>query len=224
MDDLGQVLRDESIGDIAFRQIRQDIIAGSLAPGKRLKLEALKVRYGASVSTLREILSRLASEGLVLAEGQRGFEVAPATPENFREVADLRQLLESHALALSLRDGDLDWEGRVVAAHHKLSVVERQLLDGEIERTTQWVRYDFNFHYALISACGSKSLLDLHASVFDRFIRYHLLAASFRGPAVADDHKALFDLAMQRDVPRTVQKLREHVLSGVDYVLSTGRL
>ena len=33
--------------------------------------------YGASVSTLREALNRLCSEGLVIAEGQRGFEVAP---------------------------------------------------------------------------------------------------------------------------------------------------
>lgn len=215
---------EDGIGEVAFRRIREDIIAGSLPPGRKLKLEALRVRYGASVSTLREILNRLASEDLVMAEGQRGFEVAPATRENLLEVADLRLLLESHALRLSLGAGDLDWEGRVVAAHHKLAVVEKQLLDGEIERTTQWVRYDFAFHNALISACGSRTLLDLHASVFDRFIRYHMLAASFRGAAVANDHKALFDLAMQRDVDGTVQKLAAHIKSGVDHVLSTGRI
>jgi len=215
---------EEGVADLAFRRIRGDIIAGALPPGKKLKLESLKTQYGASVSTLREILSRLASENLVMAEGQRGFEVAAATADNLREVADLRLLLESHALQLSLATGDLDWEGRVVAAHHKLSVVEGQLLSGDIERTAQWVRYDFAFHNALISACGSRTLLDLHASVFDRFIRYHMLAASFRGAAVMDDHKALFELAMQRDIERCVAKLTSHIKSGVDYVLSTGRI
>lgn len=215
---------DEGIGEIAFRRIREDIIAGTLRPGRKLKLDALKTQYAVSVSTLREILNRLASESLVVAEGQRGFEVAPATRDNLREVADLRLLLESHALRLSLGAADLDWEGRVVAAHHKLSVVEKQLLDGEIERTTQWVRYDFSFHNALISACGSRTLLDLHASVFDRFIRYHMLAASFRGAAVADDHKALFEMAMRRDIDATVGKLTAHIKSGVDHVLSTGRI
>lgn len=215
---------EEGVGDIAFRRIRDDIIAGSLPPGRKLKLDALKAQYGASVSTLREILSRLASENLVTAEGQRGFEVAPATADNLREVADLRLLLESHAIGLSLASGDLDWEGRVVAAHHKLNVVETQLLSGEIERTALWVRYDFAFHNALISACGSQTLLALHASVFDRFIRYHMLAASFRGAAVMDDHKALFELAMQRDVDGIVRKLTAHIKSGVDYVLSTGRI
>lgn len=215
---------EDGVGEIAFRRIRDDIIAGALAPGHKLKLEALRIRYGTSVSTLREILNRLASESLVVAEGQRGFEVAPASADNLREVADLRLLLESHAIRLSLATGDLDWEGRLVAAHHKLSVVEGQLLAGQIERTAQWVRYDFAFHNALISACGSRTLLELHASVFDRFIRYHMLAASFRGAAVADDHRALFELAMQRDVDGIVGKLTAHIKSGVDYVLSTGRI
>ena len=215
---------EEGIGEVAFRRIRDDIVAGALPPGKKLKLDSLKARYGASVSTLREILNRLASEQLVVAEGQRGFEVAPASAENLREVADLRLLLESHAIRLSLQMGDLDWEGRVVAAHHKLSVIEGQLLAGEIDRTAQWVRYDFAFHNALISACGSRTLLDLHASVFDRFIRYHMLAASFRGTAVMDDHRALFDLAMRRDADSIVAKLTGHIRSGVDYVLSTGRI
>lgn len=215
---------EESISELALRRIRGDIIAGTLPPGKKLKLDALKTQYEVSVSTLREILNRLASENLVTAEGQRGFEVAPATEANLREVADLRLLLESHALRLSLAAGDLDWEGRVVAAHHKLSVVEQQLLSGDITRTAQWVRYDFAFHNALISACGSRTLLDLHASVFDRFIRYHMLAQSFRGAAVMNDHKAMFELAIARDVEASISKLTTHISVGVDYVLATGRL
>ncbi|WP_082102002.1 GntR family transcriptional regulator [Devosia psychrophila] len=215
---------DGGVGETALRRIRDDIVTGILLPGKKLKLDALKNQYGASVSTLREILSRLASENLVTAEGQRGFEVAAATADNLREVADLRLLLESHAIRLSLAAGDLDWEGRVVSAHHKLSVVEAKLVSGEIERTAQWVSYDFAFHNELISACGSSTLLDLHASVFDRFIRYHMLAASFRGSAVMDDHKALFDLAMRRDVDGIVSKLTAHIKSGVDHVLQSGRI
>ncbi len=65
---------------------------------------------------MRELLNRLASEGLVVAEAQRGFEVAPASATEFREIAALRLLLEGHALALSFAAGDLDWEARVVAA------------------------------------------------------------------------------------------------------------
>jgi GntR family carbon starvation induced transcriptional regulator len=65
----------ETIGDVIFRQIRKDIISGALPPGTKIKLEQAKERYSISVSSLREILSRLTTENLVIAEGQRGFEV-----------------------------------------------------------------------------------------------------------------------------------------------------
>ena len=64
--------------------------------------ERLRVDYATSVSTLREILNRLASEGLVAAEGQKGFEVAPVSVADLREVAEMRLFLEHHALELSL--------------------------------------------------------------------------------------------------------------------------
>src|SRR5262245_9611874 len=67
----------DSVSEKAYRQIRADIIFGKLTPGEKLRLDRLRELYGASVGTLRELLSRLASEGLVVAEGQRGFEVAP---------------------------------------------------------------------------------------------------------------------------------------------------
>ena len=67
-------------------------IAG--ADPSKLKLDGLRERYQASMSTLRETLNRLASEGFVLAEEQRGFFVAPVSKEDLSEVAELRILLE----------------------------------------------------------------------------------------------------------------------------------
>lgn len=214
----------DTVGEQAFRKIRGDIIGGVLKPGQKLKLERLKSQYGVSVSTLREILNRLTTEDLVLAEGQRGFEVTPASVGNLREVGDLRLVLENHALALSFAAGDLEWEADVVAAHHKLSAIEKALLGGDEDRTAQWIKYDFAFHHAMISACGSKSLLAIHQSIFDRFMRYHMLAQSFRGGGVAEDHRELFQLALARDIEGAQAKLASHIHSGIDYILSTGKL
>jgi DNA-binding GntR family transcriptional regulator len=102
----------DSIGEKTYRQIRTDILFGKLLPGEKLKLDRLREDYRASVGTLRELLNRLATEGLVVAEGQRGFEVAPVSAANLREIAALRLLLESHALTRSFATGDMDWEGR----------------------------------------------------------------------------------------------------------------
>jgi DNA-binding GntR family transcriptional regulator len=214
----------ETIGDVIFRQIRRDIISGALPPGTKIKLEQAKERYSISVSSLREILSRLTTENLVIAEGQRGFEVSPASRKELVELGDLRMVLEMHAIGLAFAAGNLEWEGQIVASHHKLSVAEGKLLAGDVSRTIDWVRYDWEFHQAIVSACNSATLMAALSSVFDRFLRYHMLARSFRGQPVVDDHKLLFELAIKRDVEGARSVVRRHIQSGVDHILKSGRI
>jgi DNA-binding GntR family transcriptional regulator len=212
----------DPVGETAYRRVRTDIIFGRLPPGQKLTLERMKEAYGTSVSTLREILNRLASESLVKAEGAKGFEVMPTSAENLRQVASMRQLLECHALKESFESGDMEWEGRVVAAHHKLAQMEKRMATGERSDAQTWKRYDWEFHHALISACGSQVLLDTHALIYDRYLRYQMLAAVYRGEAASGEHRTLLDSALARDW-RTAQKaLMRHVQDCVLQMVSGG--
>lgn len=213
-----------SISEQAYGRIRSDIIFGRLEPGQKLKLEVLREAYGASVSTLREILNRLASEAFVEAEGQKGFMVSPVSARNMREVAAMRLLLESHALEQAFAAGDMEWEGRIVAAYHKLAQLERRMLDNDRADPELWKRYDWEFHHALISACGSQVLMDTHAAVYDKYLRYQMVAVVFRGAAAAEEHKILLDCALSRDHARAIETLARHVNACVDYTLHEGRL
>ncbi|MFC3125478.1 GntR family transcriptional regulator [Pseudoroseomonas globiformis] len=215
---------DSSVGEAAYRRIRSDIIFGRLAPGQRLGLDRMRETYGASISTLRELLSRLASEDLVMAEGQRGFEVAAVSAAELQEVAALRLLLETHALEQSFAAGGLDWEGGVVSAHHKLAALERNLLAGKPADAALWKRYDWEFHHALIDACGSSTLLKAHTAAYDRYLRYQMVAVVFRGEVAADEHRNLLDAALARDAPTACELLRRHIDGCVAQVLETGGL
>jgi DNA-binding GntR family transcriptional regulator len=209
----------ETAGEKAYRRLRNDIIFGRLAPSQKLRLEALKDAYGISVSTLRELLNRLTSEGLVVAESARGFEVAPVSADNFRELANLRLLIESHALQRSFALGDMDWEGRVVAAHHKLATMERRTLAGDKRGLEVLKRYDSEFHQALLSACGSRVLLDAHAAVFDKYIRYLMIAVIFRA-AAPPEHQRLLECALKRDAKTAQAILSTHIMDCVNYTLA----
>ena len=214
----------DSVSEKAYRRIRSDIIFGKLSPSEKLKLERLREDYGASVGTLRELLNRLASEGLVVAEGQRGFEVAPVSAENLREIAALRLLLESHALTQSFHAGDMEWEGRVVSAYHKLSAIEKKLVSGDRADSETWKRYDWEFHHALISACGSNALLETHAPVYDKYLRYQMIAGIFRGEIAAHEHRKLLDCALGRDSSTARDVLVIHIEACVDFTLANGKL
>jgi DNA-binding GntR family transcriptional regulator len=213
-----------SIADRAYDRIRADIVFGRLSPGAKLRLDRLASAYGASVSTLREILSRLSSEGLVIAEGQRGFRVTPVSPTGFEDVASMRLLLETYAIPLSFAAGDLEWESRIVATHHKLAFMERRMSAGDQDGTELWKRYDREFHHSLIEACGSQTLLDLYAGVFDQYLRYQMVAVVFRGEIAAKEHKALLDCALTRNAGKACEVLAQHVNGCVTYTLESGAL
>lgn len=213
-----------SIGESAYRRIRDDLIFGRIPPGRKLKLERAKDVYNVSISTLREILNRLASEGFVEAEGQRGFTAAAVSAENLKEIAALRMLLEGYALEQSFAAGDMEWEGRVVAAHHKLAALERQMGEGDPAATESWKRYDWEFHQALISACGSQVLMETHATVFDKYLRYQMIALSFRGEIAAREHRLMLEAALRRDGAEAKAILERHVRGGVEHALATGTI
>lgn len=220
----GEEIAALSTGEQAYERIRQDIVFGRLQPGQRLTLDKLRPVYGVGISTLREIFNRLAPEGFVVAEGQRGFQVAPCTASELQELADLRLLIESHALAQSFAAGDMEWEGRVVAAHHKLARMEERLVAGDDSATQQWKRYDFEFHQALVSACGSKALLGLHAGIYERYLRYQMVFFIFWGPTSIGEHRALLDCALRRDAAEGQRLLHDHILGCIDVALERGLL
>ena len=210
-----------SAGESAYKRIRTDIITGRLSPGSRLRLDVLRRSYGASISTLRETLNRLVSEKLVVAEGQRGFEVGPISAANLREIAALRQLLECHALRQSFAQGDLEWEARVIAAHHKLAQMEARMASGDRTDTDLWKRYDWQFHQALVSACGSQILMHAHAAIFERYLRYQMIALSYRGAIAAAEHLAMKEAALRRDADEGCALLERHIAGGVEHALAT---
>ena len=209
----------ETVGEAVYRRIRSDIIFGVLPPGHKLRLERVSESYGTSISTLRELLNRMCAESLIVAEGQRGFEVAPVSADEFRQVAELRLLLENHALEQSFSAGDLDWEGRVVSSHYKLGVMEKRMLEGQRQDQELWKQCDWDFHHSLISACGSKVLLDAHAGAYDRYLRYQMIAVVFRGEIAAREHQALLEAALARDWKRAQTIMASHIQGCVEHAL-----
>ena len=214
----------ETVGERTYRRLRSDIIFGRLQPGQRLRLERLSAQYETSIATLRELLNRLLVEGLIVAEGQRGFEVTPVSADRWHEIAQMRELLECHALRQSIDNGDVEWEGRVVAAHHKLAHIENRLRAWpKIEPTHLgvWCEAEWEFHETLISACGSGAMHEMHRKVYDRHRQHNLALSSnysFRDENIIE-HKAILDAAMARDPDLCSGNIEIHLRRGLDAVL-----
>ena len=124
----------------------------------------------------------------------------------------------------SFTRGDMEWEGRSVSAHHELAATEQLLIGARTIQPTLWKKYDGEFHQALISNCGSRALMEMHAAVFDRYFRYLMIVFDFRGEEPNRQHRALLDAALARDAAGATAILREHVMRCIDHAVASGAL
>jgi DNA-binding GntR family transcriptional regulator len=194
--------------------IRSRLAAGELSPGAKLKPDELRRDYGCSASMMREVLFRLACGGYVLFEEQRGFRVPAASFERLLEIAHMRVLIECDAAALSIARGNMEWEARLNAAHHKLAHVEVRMRDTDRlrELVPIWTLSDWEFHETLVSACGSKLLQETLHALFYQY-RQQLAGQTpnyGHRKGTVDEHKAILDAALSRDPVRCAEAIRSH--------------
>jgi GntR family carbon starvation induced transcriptional regulator len=200
--------------EAAYSRIRQDILSGALLPGRKLLLEGLRDQYQFGSSPLREALSRLTSDRLVIAKGQRGYWVASISQEDFEDITAMRLYLEPHAVQLSIANATLDWEGRLVAAHHRLRRLEGLLQTDPVGLSGDWDRENRAFHLALIDRCQSEWLLRFVQTLAEHSERYRRQAIALRAvpkERIQREHQAIFDAAIERDASLAAELLKRHI-------------
>ena len=205
-----------------YDSLRAAIVAGRFDPGEKLRIEHIRGGFGVAASTVREALARLAAEGLVTAEGQRGFRVAPMSRDDLMDITRLRGRLEGEALVESIRHGDVAWECRVVAAFHNLTRAEERIGSGAADAFPAWEETNKEFHRALIGACGSTRLLGLAEILYRQHERYRMRSLMHRAGElraavphlprnVHSEHEGLMHAAVDRDIDGARRLLAEHI-------------
>jgi GntR family transcriptional regulator, carbon starvation induced regulator len=197
----------------AYLALRRDIIQGRLAPGSRLRVEHMKETYHVGAGTLREALGLLASDALVVIQGQRGFRVADMTFSDFKDITETRVTLECHALRQSIRCGGDEWEGSLTSAFHMLSLSEERLRDNEAGNFDDWEAANKRFHESLISRSDSPWTQHFLRILYSQAERYRRLLVVNRPVSrdVHKEHEAIFAAALARDEDAACQILASHI-------------
>jgi GntR family carbon starvation induced transcriptional regulator len=192
-------------------ELRLAILSGELQPGSPLRLTNLKTRFDVSLSPLREALLKLAGEGYVVAEDQRGFRVAPVSKQNLDEITVLRRKLEPEALKLSMLRGETAWENHLVVAFHQLAKIEQTSLDSDLQ---EWEAAHRAFHWALISGCEMPVMLQFCRTLLNLSDRYRRIFL-FRNPHdrnVPSEHRAIYEKVLARDIDGACALHEQHIL------------
>jgi DNA-binding GntR family transcriptional regulator len=202
----------ETLAQAAFRALRIDIIRGVRSPNERLRIEKLKTIYQVGPTPLREALQMLVSDGLVLAEGNRGFTVAPLDVMEFEDINIARTAVETAALRLSIAHGDNDWEAGVVAASYLMKKEDAALLAARDGVSDKWEQANSAFHTAMVAACGSRWLLRVRRGLHDQCERYRR-ASIYQKLGERDlsaEHQAIFEAVLARDADLACELTTRH--------------
>ena len=197
---------------IAIERLRADIVSGRLRPNEKLRVQALAEHYGFAASALREALSRLVTDALVVAEDQRGFRVSPVSRESLIELTEARVGIECLALRRAIEFGDVAWESAVIGAFHRLSRCS-EMPDTNSGDMLQWSVCHQDFHHVLIAACRSKWLIYFSNLMYQQSERYRMLATLTRPKRkrnVPEEHEGLMSAVVERDADRACTLIAAH--------------
>lgn len=195
-----------SATQLAYNKLRGLILTGDLAPGVKLKIDDLRDMLGMGASPIREALSLLTSDQLVVRQEQRGFRAAETSRENFEEILRLRCALESMALRQSIENATDSWAEELVVVHHRLTRVQA-------ERSEAFEKQHKIFHMAIIGNCSSPLLLRFCSQLYDLNIRYRYIAgrsSGYEGRKVDDEHKDILDAILAHHADKAVSLLVAH--------------
>ncbi|WP_420000023.1 GntR family transcriptional regulator [Streptomyces boninensis] len=202
----------QMLSEQAYGHLRDAIMRGDYAPGDALKPHDLAKEQGVSLAVVREALVRLVGDGLADRLPNRGFAVPHASDRRWQEIAEARRTIEPVLLRMAIERGDVDWEARVRAAHHRLARTPPYLPEEGEHYSEAWSEAHRAFHRTLLEGCGNPVLLE----TFDRLWTASELARRWSANRTpnrdgATEHRRLEEAALSRDADTATEVLTQHL-------------
>ncbi|MFI5716822.1 GntR family transcriptional regulator [Nocardia sp. NPDC051750] len=202
----------QMLSEQVYTRLRDAIMRGDYAPGDPLKPQDLARKMGVSLAIVREALVRVVGEGLADRLPNRGFAVPAFSDRRWQEIAEARRTIEPVLLRMSIERGDVEWETRVRAAHHRLVRTPAFVPEEGEYYSEAWSEAHRIFHRTLVEGCGNVVLLE----TFDRLWTASELArrwSAHRNPGRddAEEHGRLEAAALARDADAAAAALTGHL-------------
>lgn len=199
----------ETLGADVTARLRTALLAGTWAPGERLMPGPLAAEFEVGPGVIREALTRLAADQLIINEPNRGFRVMTMDPQQIENLLEARRVNECAAIRLAIQRGDREWESRVVAAHHRLTNPAPDSTDDERAAAHH------DFHLTIMSGCGNDRLVEICESLFRASELYRQWAQhTARTPGGRNQHREHSEIVkaiIDRDSERAVELHERHL-------------
>jgi DNA-binding GntR family transcriptional regulator len=202
---IGPGMEPESLGDKAYKQLRQMIVRLDIAPGDVLREDELRVQLGIGRTPIREALQRLQREHFVTVIPRRGMFVSGIEVEELSMLFETRAVLEPYTARLAaLRGTPTQWD--------EMEATLARTADPSLDDEDQ-LALDRRCHEIIWTASGNRFLLDTLDMLYAQSDRlWHLYLADVANMQHAvDEHQAILSALRAGDGDAVAQLLETHV-------------
>lgn len=198
-------MKQPQLSDIASNYVRQLIMSGEVLPGTSVRPEAIGESLGISTTPAREALQALRVEGFLELVPRRGFQVAPLTGDDIRDLFSAQALISGELAkraAERANDSDID---ELEALHFELIAAAKRNDYDELEARNH------DFHRHINQLAGSRKL-NWTLSMLTRYVPRSFYADIPGWPqSTVDDHSKILDAIRLRDARKIGDAVREHL-------------
>jgi DNA-binding GntR family transcriptional regulator len=196
--------------------IRERLAAGALRPGDRIVEVDIAQMLGVSRSPVREALSRLEFEGVLVSQPNRGRYVAPLASERLQQVVDFRLALEELAVRSFARYAG---EGDFLQLLAAVRTLRARAASKEFNSAVQ---ADLTFHRLIVALARNAPLKSAYEGLLSEFQLSIRLTTQLNGSLedLAVEHERLIEALRQRRTEEAVALMRSHILHGHERLLA----
>jgi DNA-binding GntR family transcriptional regulator len=221
-----------NLRELAYEHIRSKLLEGRIPPGTRISSRALAREIGVSFIPVREAIAQLASEGLVDHEAGVGTFGTKVGQQDLRELYELREALEMHAVGQAAERIDDTGLAEMKGWNDALCAIARKRRDAPAAESDDadlagWTHADTEFHLALLRAAGNKRIVravkDLRV-LTQVFRAQRTLRPVEDLEKACDQHKRLIEALARRDADKARSILSEHIRFGCKNALESHQL
>jgi DNA-binding GntR family transcriptional regulator len=207
--------------DLVYEYLREQIINGTYAPGRRMRLAELAAETQLSQMPIREALLRLEREGLLESEPHKGMRVVRLSLEEARDLFEIRCELEGLSAYRAAKSGDPDLVDDLVAINAGFAeAFERK--DFTAMGSANWM-----LHRRMLQAAGSvpltRVLEDHWAATWRYRSGYRIIPG--RAEQTIREHEAIIEAIRRGDPEAARSAARAHIQrAGADLALTVAEI
>lgn len=199
--------------ELIYRQIRNLVLFGDLAPGQAVTIQGLTDRLGVGMTPVREAIRRLISEGALEFQGNRRVSVPVLSADNISELILARQWLDPHLTLRATERASLDDLDALTALDEQL---DGAIAAGDLRA---YLELNYRFHQRIYQIADAPILTDLAEGLWLRFGPSLRVVCGRMGTLnLPDKHKDMLNAMHARDAETAARAIREDVIQGMEQV------